>query len=198
MKTEDFEYSIGNSKIGRDTIIFNLGSATDCPSKKLGLCHICKRGERCYALKPEIQYKDCLPYRRRQEKYWKSHASSTITDDIKKTLKKHKKVKYVRFNESGDLWYGEDIMRLIQIANENKDYVIYGYTSRRDIIDGIKSVGWDKKIPKNLVINLSGFEIDGYNSFGDYPESKYKCGGDCSICNLCKKNKGIKIHNDIH
>ena len=50
----DLLLSNGNSKIGNDTMILNMGSAMNCPSKKLGLC---KLGSKCYALKAEKLYK---------------------------------------------------------------------------------------------------------------------------------------------
>ena len=67
MNINGFYYTIGNKKIGNDTLIFNMGSATDCPSKKLGLCRHC---DKCYALKAERQYPQVRPFRDRQADYW--------------------------------------------------------------------------------------------------------------------------------
>ena len=46
-KSIEIKVRNGNSKIGKDTFILNITSATDCPTKKLGLCKIPKL---CYAL----------------------------------------------------------------------------------------------------------------------------------------------------
>ena len=99
MKINNFEYTIGNKKIGKDTLIFNMGSATNCPSKKLGLCKHC---DKCYALKAEKMYPQVLPFRQKQEKYWLNTSIDLIIDDFVLALTKHKNIKYVRFNESGD------------------------------------------------------------------------------------------------
>ena len=46
--------SEGNLKIPSSTAIFNMGSATDCPSLKLGLCKAYFNGKHiCYAKKAE-------------------------------------------------------------------------------------------------------------------------------------------------
>ena len=61
----------GNKKLPTTTAIFNMGSATDCPSLKKGLCTaVTEKKVTCYALRPENFRPLVLPYRRRQEKYW--------------------------------------------------------------------------------------------------------------------------------
>ena len=72
----------GNKKLPKTTAIFNMGSATDCPALKKGMCQAFARNPQgkmklvCYAKKAEVQYYTMvLPYRRRQEKYWKDHSA---------------------------------------------------------------------------------------------------------------------------
>lgn len=69
----------GNLKIGKDTLIFNMGSAEDCPSLKNGYCKV---GHRCYALKDEKIYPDCKPYRDRQATYWLNTQTKQIIEEI--------------------------------------------------------------------------------------------------------------------
>ena len=65
--------STGNHKIPKTTAIFNMGSAKDCPSAELGLCKAVVDGKSfCYAKKAEYLYPAVLPYRRRQEEFWKA------------------------------------------------------------------------------------------------------------------------------
>lgn len=71
-------FKIGNNKIGLDTLVFNQGTARDCPSKAMGLCEFCNivkgfrgalgHGKLCYAAKMEFSDK-VINYRLRQEKY---------------------------------------------------------------------------------------------------------------------------------
>lgn len=56
----------GNAKIGTDTLIFNMCSAHDCPSRAKGLCQL-PDPKYCYALRVEKRFKKCTAYRRRQE-----------------------------------------------------------------------------------------------------------------------------------
>jgi hypothetical protein len=69
-KTQDFPLywllgDEGNRKIPKSTAIFNMSSALNCPSKKLGLCKAASQGAKCYARKAEILYPQVLPYRER-------------------------------------------------------------------------------------------------------------------------------------
>ncbi len=88
--------SNGNKKIGNDTLIFNMNSATDCPSKRLGLCDI--EGGKCYAMKAEKQYPAVLPYRRKQQRYWEEYAADEIANELAALIKrKRSPIKYIRF-----------------------------------------------------------------------------------------------------
>ena len=219
MKYGTFEYSKGNLKIGTDTIIFNMGSATNCPSKLAGLCDI-----NCYAMKAENMYPLCMPYRDRQEAYWLSHSADEIAMDLCGALHRHRRtVRFVRINESGDLHSSECLTKLIKIAKIVRDMfpkvVMYTYTHRSDIVnsktaDRLKS----HKVSKNLVINCSNFQRKGLNTFQAIPDirvhsmaqiSKVKdkilnfgvdfaCMGDCSVCGYCKKSHGKKIGVPLH
>ena len=210
----EFKYSTGNKKIGKDTVIFNMGSATECSSKKAGLCDI-----DCYALKAEIQYKNTLPARQHQEKYWLANDSFTIAEAIQKAVSRNTKVKitHVRVNESGDFHTSECLDKLIEIAEMLPKTKFYTYTHRSDLIDDSTHM----RLPKNLVINTSDFNVKGLNQFkavdvGFYFQSYQKkvveivksikektgsnlvCRGDCSVCSLCKISHGKEIFVAIH
>jgi hypothetical protein len=196
------DISIGNLKIGKDTLIINMGSATECASKKAGLCDI-----DCYALKSENMYKNVLPFRQRQEEYWLTNDAFTIAEDLSKELSRNykTKIKYIRVNEAGDFHSFECIEKLIQVAEMLPDYKFYTYTHRSDLVDD----NTHKLLPKNLTINTSDFKVAGLNSFNarilDFKIRSYKkqaneiretlkemtgsnliCNGDCSKCSLCK------------
>lgn len=76
-------FTIGNSKVGMDTIIFNLQPARFCPSLEGGFCKIVKPidGEykiACYAYQDERQYRTALQLRLRQMRYWDTHSAEEI------------------------------------------------------------------------------------------------------------------------
>jgi len=185
------EYSNGNLKIGKDTLIFNMSSATDCTSKKLGMCSI---KHKCYAMKSERMYKNVLPYRRRQQETWKKQTPTEMALELEKLIsRKRKKIEYVRFSEAGDFESQKDVEKLKLFAGLLKNVIFYGYTARQDLEF--------KNLPDNLIINGSGFMVDNKIVL---VENKYlyshsnPCEMDCRNCSLCKEKKGIEIAIPIH
>lgn len=196
------EVSNGNHKIGKDTLIFNITSATDCPSKPLGLCQI---PDKCYAMKAEVQYpKTSLPYRRRQTEYWDKTSIMDIATDLALLVYDKKDIKYIRIGESGDFRSQEDVKKLQDVVNKfnflcNKEIKFYVFTARSDLDFS--------SCPDNLTINGSGFMIDNNFKVVRKDESlikeglgdkTYLCGGDCRKCNLCKGKNGYKILVEEH
>lgn len=193
-------YSIGNKKIGKDTIIFNMNPSAHCPSKELGLC---RHPKKCYAAKAERLYPACLPFRVRQEDYWQETPYFKIAMNFLTVLEKHKKVKYIRFSESGDFREQRDVDKFYKIADiiyqKRPDITIYGYTARKDLKFQTKP---------NVILAGTYFMVDNMYSPVTRDEmiriqidSKGKekvCMQDCKICNLCKKYRGISILSKFH
>lgn len=189
--------SRGNRKVGKDTLIMNITSATDCASRARGLCQIPPGA--CYALRDEHRYPDTLPYRRRQTKIWDALSPEEIAEDIRVIVQRRRGVpiKYLRMQESGDFRNLGDLMKLSAIADLLKGAVtVYTYTARRDL------VGKAPRISSNLVINGSGFMAD--NNFKVVNEDQVrpgpKCrglvGGGCYGCFLCK-TKGKRVIQEV-
>ena len=188
----------GNKKIGDDTLILNITSATDCPSKKLGLC---KHPKICYAYHSEIfrtaEPHNCLKSRRQAARIWRTLSSSEIAKQLKSKVKRAKKnkIKYLRFSESGDFRNQEDVLKLFRIARSLKGLLkVYGYTARRDL-DFTYA-------PSNLTVNGSNFMV--HNNFIaktriDFEKTRgLKCKMNCRICNLCKVRRGKEIFVKFH
>jgi hypothetical protein len=194
-KTIEIKIRNGNSKIGKDTFILNITSATDCPTKKLGLCKIPKY---CYALQPELRWtgvRNVLKFRRKQTEIFDCLSASEIAKQIVEKVgrKKIVKIKYLRISEAGDFRSQEDLNKISEIADllEKDGIRVYGYTARTDLNYS--------NISKNLVMNGSYFMVD--NSFvpvRQYTEGGVKCQGNCRICNLCKEKNGVAIENKFH
>jgi hypothetical protein len=195
----DIKVSNGNSKIGKDTFILNITSATDCPTKKLGMCKIAKV---CYALQPELRWTnkkhgDILNARRRQTKIWDSLSAKEIAEQLigKAERKRKDKIKYLRVHESGDFRTQKDVDKMSEIADilKTKNIVVYGYTARKDLDYTKKS--------NNLILNGSYFTIDNrFVPVRELSKSPYvlHCKMNCRICNLCKESKGSIIENRFH
>ena len=76
-------FTIGNSKVGMDTIIFNLQPARFCPSLENGMCKLIRKIDNefkvsCYAYQDERQYRTALQLRLRQMRYWDTHSADEI------------------------------------------------------------------------------------------------------------------------
>ena len=213
------EYSVGNLKIGADTIIINLGSATNCPSGVSGQCDLF-RTNKCYAMKAEKMYPATLPYRERQMDYWYSHTADEIAAEIKTATSRKTKVpiKFVRWNESGDIRSADDLVKMCDIAKALTSLTFYSYTHNKVAVDDFLASGG--ALPKNFVLNLSNFSRPGFNSFNvddTYKVASLKkdwkayreharetvghgrtCIGDCSKCALCKVKHGKDILVPLH
>lgn len=209
-KRNGLEIKLGNFKIGYDTLIFNMGTAEECPSRRLGLCQL---GNACYALRDERRYWRHIPkYRKRQEKYWKSHTSKAFFNDLSYILENKKRagkklrdtVKYIRFNESGDLWGQKDVEKLSDITTllwEAYGIKVYTYTARNDL-DLSKA---------KFRVHTSGWKHEGHGMSvaSSEPVKTWRqkkretgevwtiCPMDCSKCPICKetdKNLVFPLH----
>jgi hypothetical protein len=189
----EMEVMYGNKKLSDCTMIFNMGTVQDCPSRRLGLCRV---PQCCYARKAELRFPNTVvPYRKRQEKAWKTLSAEELGEQLAGKIDGRKKeTKYVRFNEAGDFWGQEDVQKLSKVADILKGRaVVYGYTARRDLDF--------RGLSDNLVINGSGFMLDNQftaveksrsdeDLFGEYDAV---CGGDCRVCDRCKSKQGLSI-----
>jgi hypothetical protein len=127
--------SFGNNKISKNTAIFNMNAASDCPNKKTrengesetGYCQV--PFEACYAAKAERQYKAPLDYRRRQEYLWDSLDAHTFASAFLYIVqRKRNDVSAIRFSEAGDFRHKGDIIKVDRIAELLKPYGIDVYT----------------------------------------------------------------------
>lgn len=176
--------SQGNLKLGKDTLILNMTSATDCPSRKLGLCKI---GNRCYAMKAERLYKSVLPFRRAQECQWQTWSVPELTSAVTQKRGVH----FVRFSESGDFRSQNDVDKMSMFADILKYHHIrvYGYTAREDLDFS--------QVSDNMVVNGSGFMI--HNQFTATPiPTGTTCPMNCRYCSLCKEPNGFSIEVKYH
>ena len=166
------EYVLGNSKVGDDTIIINMGPATTCDAAKAGECELYSMGW-CYAQNNESQHKLAIIKRFREQIQWRADTDgSAIAGMIvaavkqKRQGKRGKPIKYIRFNESGDMRSEADKVKLgniVKITNElltqskQEPIIFYTYTHRSDLFTN-KVNDIDYGTDKNaLVIQGSGY-----------------------------------------
>lgn len=176
----------GNLKIPSTTAIFNLTSAHDCPSLRLGLCQAVVNGKNCcYAKRAEFSYRPhVLPFRRRQASFWKTVTAEQFASQFMTiNALKDSPFNALRFSEAGDFNNQKDVEKMEKIARYlKKDGVrTYCYTARKDLYFG----GC-----RDLVVNGSGFMING-NEFrlivdiSKKPKGYGVCNGNCRTCSRC-------------
>ena len=184
-------YAKGNNKLSKDTVIFNVSPSSLCISKNLGLCEVCGV---CYALSNERRYINTLIYRLTQ--LVRFHEMSV--DEIVNQFKRLRVFRFLRINESGDLFNLGDFFKVRQIAVklwELKGVITYFYTHRRDLWDDIKPYQ-----THYLKINRSG--VDFITKHQIHPNHSHLfCDGECEKCIFCKIELNIPIdvlyHGDI-
>ena len=191
--------SKGNKKLPKTTWIFNSGSATNCPSLKLGLC---QAGKECYSLKAERQYPQVLPYRERQNKITQTLSAERFAMAFKVLRDNSKKWNDVilRFNEAGDFLNQEQLdwfTRVCELLNQ-VGIKCYGYTARTDL-----NLSNLLKVASVMVSNDKGDWLSkGANRFKKYPKGgkapKFDCAGDCRVCKMCLNFKGKVIGVESH
>ena len=219
------ELSLGNTKIGDDTLILNMGPAFGCPSDRLGKC-ACSAV--CYAKKAEVQYPGARAYRRRQKFYWLQTSADKIAQDIAHVLVNKKfrdretgklsplvnKIKYLRLNQSGDFWSQKCVNKLDHIARELKKYDVftYTYTARDDLHFencnfAVKGSGHGHGNNGRTDVALPGAIKSCTGEDGRYYHTDFInkttrvytiCPGDCSKCTLCKEFNGLNIVFPLH
>jgi len=183
----------GNHKLGDDTGIFNMGSASTCPSKLLGLCEVVNKGIKCYAEKPEQQYPNTVPaYRNAQEAYWKNTDAARILSEIYERIQaRRKQTRFIRYNESGDFFSQDDVRKLSYIAEglRTLGIITYGYTARKDL--DFRNAKFLVKGSENAAGNNGTCTVIGKGD--EAPDGYIICPGSCKHCNLCKIDRGHNI-----
>lgn len=199
--------SNGNLKLGNDTIILNMGSAADCPSKTLGHCKVCRE---CYAAKAERLYPQVLPFRKRQARYWLSTTKEQNAADLIGALsvgRRAERIKWFRINESGDFWSQDCVDKLDYIAAVLKKRFgirTYGYTARKDLDFG--------RLSSSIALRGSGhfnaphgsttvlrLPKNSKNRTIDIDGKRYSiCPMDCRVCNRCKTRRQLNIVFPLH
>jgi hypothetical protein len=188
------KYSIGNKKIGDDTVILNLYPALNCPALDK-----CLLSSVCYARANERLRSNCRKYREKQAEIWQQKTAEEFASELMDI--KTRKLKYIRLQESGDFGNQEDVDKCSKIAELlDGEYRVYTYTNRYDL-------DYSAKHP-NLVVTGTYNMID--NSFIPLRGYVYRllkwmkipntviCPGDCRGCTLCKEARYKDIYIYIH
>lgn len=184
-----------NRKLPRTTCVLNFSAATDCASKRLGLCRIPEG--KCYALKAERAWQGVLPYRRRQDKLTHEMTPFELAAAVGELAQRYG-IDKLRLSEAGDYRDQHDVAITNTAATLIKEHfkvVTYGYTARTDLDFGDCTA---------VVVNSSGDRLNGGsgNQFHAVPNPDdycgVKCHGDCRVCQVCSKAHGRLVVVGLH
>ena len=204
VKQGKLECMLGNLKLGFDTLIFNLGTALECPSRKLGLCML---GKKCYALKAERLYPTCKPYRERQAAYWLGVSTEQLLHDFSKLIDRlRKKPAYLRLNESGDFYNQECVDKAEALARHlRKVYGIkvYTYSARSDMdfskceYLSVKGSGHDQG-NNGRTIARKAEDLKGWDVYKERGRVYEVCPMNCRNCFKCKEKNNMNVVFPLH
>lgn len=181
-------FSFGNQKLPNNTMIANLSSATNCPSKALGLCKVASI---CYAFHGEKRWPNVLKKNLAVEQWIQSASEQDIIRLLEAYISAApSKIEYLRLNEAGDFVSQNQVDLWESIAEyleKNHGIKTYTYTARADL---------DFSEAQHIVVNgsLPGikgavreFHCTPAKTFDTLVISKgeYKCPGDCHKCHVC-------------
>jgi hypothetical protein len=205
-------FSYGNSKVPENTLIVNLTSAFNCPSKNGD----CQWGKRCYAHKSEIQYKDTEYRNLRNQHVLKMLTVKELLQLVETYIECAPiRIRYIRIHEDGDFEnqqivdfcdklaghlkakygiqttaYTHRVLDYSNIHNMTINASSYKIKSGDRYFVVVNNEDYDK-IPDGL--DLSGIDIPMKSSENgekiDTTHGTYKCPCDCRNCMFCYRTK---------
>jgi hypothetical protein len=157
-------FTKGNGKLSKDTLIFNLPAGKTCPGALLcksfavvgedGKRHI-QDGKytqfRCFAASGEVQYDSAFHNRANNlEMIIDAMSNLTVVDLIHNSIQYHRtrNTKKVRIHESGDFFIGKYLDAWIDVAKRNPDLIFYCYSKSLELFLGYE-------LPENFYMTAS-------------------------------------------
>jgi hypothetical protein len=164
--------TFGNNKVSKNTGIFNMNSATDCPNagtsednqSETGVCQA--RWKDCYAHVSENVYPNALKKRRLQEYLFDNIDAHTFAEGLRRVKsRKRTDFDHLRVSESGDFRHRGDIIKWDRIA-ELVDYAINIFT-----YSASHRLEWDE---------ATHFTVNQSNALADYGDREFNAVADVS------------------
>lgn len=198
----------GNSKLANYILIFNMGTAKNCPNMGTERCQA-SDGDDCYAARDEKRYPHTTPqYRDKQQLLWDSVTGEMFANAILHILDRSRSnTEYLRFNESGDFRHKADMERaetVARILKEEAGITVYTYTASSFL---------DFSETEYLTVNASNPEVEGADNYfnvtdtrldtdaSEYetlpeegiPNGAFECPGECGPCRACMHKGGTDV-----
>ena len=189
--------SSGNRKIGR---VMNVSVAP------LVTCHNCKECMFfCYDIKACVQYSNTVIDARARNTALAMVNRNEYFRRIDKAMSRRRKNKYFRWHVSGDIIDFDYFCRMVEIASNHSDFIIWTYTKYYSVVNRYCDEFGRDAIPNNFIIMFSEWDgmplVNPYNfpvftcklkngnknHDASYFDGLHKCPGNCDICKLAKR-----------
>lgn len=188
-------YSLGNSKIGKDTLCISINSSMLC---YMGITGNCSNYGICYGCNSNKMYTNEFKKNTLSQIHFIETGTAelingtieAIRNDSQITKKQLKNLKYLRISVNGDILNNVQLLKINAIARELiKEFGLisaYSYTHNRDLI---------LSLADSIVFNTSDFYYKGlkscktifeFNPLEYNEETEVLCNGDCNGCIYCK------------
>ena len=195
--------SEGNRKIGR---VMNVSLP---PIMTCANCKECKHY--CYDIKSCLQYPGTVIDARIRNYMILTKNRDEFFSRIDEKMTARRKNKYFRWHVAGDIIDIDYFSRMIKIAREHTDFIIWTYTKNYNVVNEWISRNGKENLPKNFTIMFSEWRgMEMINPYGmpefrvvfkndvnkPDPKQNHYCPGNCDICK--KFNRGCVAHETTY
>ena len=159
---------------GADLLYFNDGRpVSDCSGTCASVnCSKCGKRNVCYAIDSYVQY-PAVTVNRVENTLQLRNDIDKHFEDIKAAIIKNK-IKILRYTESGEFENYNHFMKLVDLANDMSEVLVYAYTKNYAVLREYFNTG--KELPDNMVILISVWEDQGIAEYNEFKEHKnIKC-----------------------
>jgi len=172
----------GNNKVSKNTGIFNMNSATDCPNadtsednqSETGVCQV--PWSACYAHKTENIYDAAINKRRLQEYLWDCVNPEIFAEALLNVKsRKRSSFKHVRVSESGDFRHNGDIKawdRIAELVGDSLNVYTYSASHKLSAWDTVEHFTVNQS---NALAEYGDREFNAVESTDDVPDNAIAC-----------------------
>lgn len=184
-------FSLGNDKIGKDTLCISINTGLLCYMGLMGNCENCRI---CYAKSSNLMYTSEFVKNSISQRVFILYNPITLAMNTVKAVKQDltkkqlNNLKFLRFNINGDVLNNQQLIKLNEVARILKNdldlSVAYSYTHNKEL---------DLSIAPDIVFNTSFRSNHHKNCLTAPMREEFKdnskfivCNGNCTNCSYCK------------
>ena len=189
---------------GKDLVYFGDGRpVSDCKGTCSSVdCSQCGKRNVCYAIDSYVQYPAVTVNRVENTMQLREDIDKHF-EDIKQAIIKNK-IEILRYTESGEIENYQHFLKLVGLANDMPNVLVYAYTKNYEVLREYFNKG--NELPKNLVMLISVWGDQGVREYEEFkPHENIKCfavKSDIKVDAMCpayrkdENGKVKRVHSD--